>query len=262
MKEDKKNYKLLILVGIVLLIFVPIITDYINKQKIQVISTTTLKDKLLSKESLIVFNGEVSGKEKQSLIKLRDKELENISIKYSLYAINNDEYTDKVYMYIDGDLQKSYEKFDYNELNKDIDVFLIGKNIDDNKSYKVASGFTEYKKTINSDKVVMSVFGRNSCSWCNKFKPVYNALAYKYDIDIYYFDSDSYDEKDYKKIINIGLTIPSKCSSDGQEFKLSDGFGTPLTIFTKNGDVVDCLSGYVARASLVEKLKSNGMISE
>ena len=47
----------------------------------------------------------------------------------------------------------------------------------------------------------MAVFGRNTCFYCNKFKPVYNAVAEKYDLDIYYFDSDNYDSKEYSKII-------------------------------------------------------------
>ena len=60
----------------------------------------------------------------------------------------------------------------------------------------------------------------------------------------------------------MDLIVPAKCSSEGKEFKLSDGFGTPLTLFTKDGKVVDCISGYVNRSSLIDKLKTNNMISE
>ena len=98
--------------------------------------------------------------------------------------------------------------------------------------------------------------------YCNKFKPVYNAVSEKYDVDIYFFDSLSYDKTEYDKITNMDLIVPAKCNSNGTEFKLSDGFGTPLTLFTKKGKVVDCISGYVNRESLIDKLKTNKMISE
>ena len=60
----------------------------------------------------------------------------------------------------------------------------------------------------------------------------------------------------------MDLTVPAKCNTEGVEFKMSEGFGTPLTIFTKKGKVVDCISGYVNRNSLIEKLKNNNLISE
>ena len=83
----------------------------------------------------------------------------------------------------------------------------------------------------------------------------------KYDLNVYYFDSDSYNLEQYKKIINMNLTVPSKFNN-GVQFKLSEGFGTPLTIITKNNKVIDCISGYVNRARLIETLKSNDMLRE
>ena len=89
--------------------------------------------------------------------------------------------------------------------------------------------------------------------------PIYNVEKYIKDC----LDSViSYDSSEYKKVVNLDLTVPSKCSSTGAEFKLSDGFGTPLTIFTENGKIIDCISGYVNRSALIEKLKSVKMISE
>ena len=71
-----------------------------------------------------------------------------------------------------------------------------------------------------------------------------------------------YNKEQYKKVINLDITVPGKCSSTGKEFKLSEGFGTPLSIITKKGKVIDCIGGYVNRASLIEILKTNKMISE
>ena len=116
-------------------------------------------------------------------------------------------------------------------------------------------------KVIKSKNVIMTVFGRNSCYWCNKFKPVYNEVAQEQNVEIYYIDSDSFDKDEYNKILNSGLNIPAKCTeSKEKDLPLSSGFGTPLTIFTKKGKEIDCIGGYVNKASLESKLKSVGMI--
>ena len=262
METKKRGYGLYIFIGIIILIFAPIIADYISKQNIETLNNNLINEKITSKESFILYNGKLTSSNKKELLSLKNNNTNKTSVNYGVYNTNSNKLEDVVYLYIEGDLQKSYSDYNIEELSNDVETFILGNNIDENKSYKVADSFNEYKKIVNGEKTVMTVFGRNSCSWCNKFKPVYNAVAAKYDIDIYYFDSDSYNENEYKKVLNMNLVIPSKCGSDGSEFKLIDGFGTPLTIFTKNGNVIDCISGYVNRSSLIEKLKVNNMISE
>ena len=127
-------------------------------------------------------------------------------------------------------------------------------------AYKTVSTYEEYKKIVDSDKIVMSVFGRNSCSWCNKFKPIYNEVAEEEKVDIYYFDSDSFDEEEYNKIRNMGLKILAECNNEHVEKDLSENFGTPLTLFTQNGKTIGCIGGYVDKDTLLAKLKDIGMI--
>ena len=131
------------------------------------------------------------------------------------------------------------------------------------KHYKVVDTADGYKKLVKDKKTItMAVFGKDSCAWCNLFKPVYNIVAEEYNLDIYYFDSDSYDKEEYKKIMDLGLTLPASCNN-GKEKALADGFGTPLTVFTKNGKVIDCISsGYMNKSALITKLKTVGMINE
>ena len=117
-------------------------------------------------------------------------------------------------------------------------------------------------KLANSKNITMTVFGRNSCSWCNKFKPVYNEVAAEYKLDIYYIDSDNFDSTEYSKILNSGLLIPAKCTQNGEDTPLSSGFRTPLTLFTQNGKSIDCIGGYLNKTRLVSTLKSVGLIEE
>ena len=269
MKKFKINYGLVVFIVIVFILFIPIIVDYYNSLEIEVIDFKTLTTKMESSENFVVYIGDVDKAKSKVLRKIRDKKINDYSYKYSVYVINDSEEIDNVFgkktevaFVIEGDIQKTYTEFNNVELMDYADIYLIGNINDNNKSYKTAKNFSDYKKIINGDKIVMSVFGRNTCGYCNLFKVAYNAVANKYDIDIYYFDSDSYDKDQYKKIVNMDLVVPAKCNSKSVEFKLSEGFGTPLTIFTKDGEIVDCISGYVNRKSLIDKLKTLDIISE
>lgn len=273
MKEKKINYGLIIFIVIVIILFIPIIIDYIKSQNIEILSINAINEKIESKETFLVYIGSVEKNTKNELRTIRNLTKNDYSYEYGVYSAENIEEAKKVFgidtlvaMVIEGDIQKNYTKFDKGILTKDVEKYFLGNITDENRSYKVAENFKSYKNLIKSDEVIVSVFGRESCYYCNKFKPVYNSVAEKYDVDIYYFDSDNYDTSQYKKIMNMNLTVPAKCSSSGEasgkEFKLSDGFGTPLTIITKSNKVIDCISGYVDRSSLIETLINNKLISE
>lgn len=269
MKEKNTNYGLIVFIVIVVILFIPIISDYIKSQNIQVLSASDVQEKINSDENLLVYVGSLDKSTKKDLKELRDLTKTDYSYEYSVVSVeSSDEIKDiigeknMVALVVEGDIQKTYKKFDEKTLEADVNKYFLANITNENKSYKVAKNFNEYKKLVKSNEVTVAVFGRDTCYYCNKFKPVYNAVAEKYGVDIYYFDSDNYDSEEYTKIINMDLTVPSKCSTEGKEFKLSDGFGTPLTLFTKKGKVVDCISGYVNRSNLIEKLKSNDVISE
>lgn len=137
-----------------------------------------------------------------------------------------------------------------------------GNNFNPNlTNYKVPADASEYKKLIKrKNDVTMTVFGRDTCFYCNKFKVVYNRVAVEKNLDIYYINSDSFDDDEYDKIMKMGLKIPASCSSTGKEVELQPGFGTPLTLFTKNGKVIDCINGYTNKANLITKLETVGML--
>ena len=270
MEKKKINPGLIIFIVIVVILFLPIIIDYYKSRNITVISSQELSNKINNgTENFIVYVGEAKKNEIKNLRTLRDKTPTNYSYEYDVFIVEESDDVKKllgsdteIAFIIEGDIQKVYTDYDFKVAEEYTDIYLIGNITDENKTYKVVEDFSNYKKLVKSDEVTMAVFGRNTCSYCNLFKVIYNGVAEKYNVDIYYFDSDSYDKNEYTKIINMDLTVPGKCNSTGNEFKLSYGFGTPLTIFTKKGKVVDCISGYVNRSSLVEKLVSLEMISE
>lgn len=269
MEGKKANYGLIIFIAIVIILFIPIIIDYVKKQNIEVLSANEIKEKVDSDETFLVYVGDLEKNTKKELKRMRDFTKLEYSYEYNVYNVKYSEDIKKIVgenvvaaIFIEGEIQKTYSKYDNDNLSADVDKYFIANITLENAAYKVAENFNAYKKIVKSKDVNVSVFGRESCYYCNKFKPVYNAVAEKYNIDIYYFDSDNYNRDQYKKIINMDLTVPAKCSSTGSEFKLSDGFGTPLTIITKENKIVDCISGYVDRSSLIDTLKVNNLISE
>lgn len=270
MEKKKINYGLIIFVVVIVILFLPIIIDYFKSQKINILSQTELLEKIKDKnENFLVYVGEVDKNIAKELKKIKDKKTTDYSYVYNVYSVEENDViketlgsNTKVAFIIEGDIQKVYTEYDYKTVESYADIYFVGNITNENKSYKIANDYKTYKKLVNSENITMAIFGYSECYHCNVFKPIYNAVAEKYDVDIYYFESDTYDKDEYTKIVNMDLTVPAKCNSRGVEFKLSDGFGTPLTIFTQDGEVIDCISGRVSRNTLVEKLVSLKMISE
>ncbi len=271
MKGKLKSWIIGILIVIVLLI--PIVVNYVKTRNIETIKYDEFTTNLSTTEFSLTYIGDINSDNYDSI----EKSLLNLRSKYdatvnsmdktklsddnwkSISSIN-EEVTDSAYVFVkDGEIV--YVGKDLSETKLDTLINKYKNNVipDDEVYYKTFTTYKEYMKLVDSKKVTMTVFGRNTCSWCNKFKPVYNDVAHEYDIDIYYVDSDSFDSTEYSKIINSDLTIPAKCNS-GTEAKLSAGFGTPLTIFTKNGKSIDCISGYTNKEGLVKVLKDVGLI--
>ena len=126
-------------------------------------------------------------------------------------------------------------------------------NIDDNETFL---------KVINSDKVNMVVFGQDTCIWCTRFKVSMKAVVKKYDLDnIYYVNLSTLKNSEWDKILDSDLMIPESCTKEDKDaHPISEGFGTPLTIFTKNGESIDCIGGHVDADKLAIILKSVNII--
>lgn len=265
----EKLKKILLPVILVLVLLLPILIDYVNSRKISVITydefNESIEDGLIS----LTFVGNVDTDDYKELkkklvnfkstyeINVNSIKLDSLSTSEMTNLLVNN--TPSYLITQNGKIVKVLEDVDKvdAQLNKYVNYVIP----EDEITYKTLSTYKEFKSVVDSKKVSMHVFGRNTCYYCNIFKPVYNDLAIDYSLDsVYYYDSDSFDSTEYEKILNSGLKIPAECTSSGEEIALSSGFGTPLTLFTKKGKVVGCISGYVSSEKLEEKLKSVGMI--
>lgn|SRR5574344_2138027 len=274
MKGNLKSW--IIGIVIVLVLLIPIVVDYFNNKTVKVISYDKYSELAKKSDFAVVYFGDLSSKEytsiKENLVAMH-KEFDINVRAVDMTKLTSDEKTKlkevnatfdnaSVYVFL-KDASVSYATSD--SLTKTKLETLINKyykNIipDEEVAYKTVSTYDEYMKVVSSKNVVMTVFGRNTCSWCNKFKPIYNEVASEYKVDIYFIDSDSFNADEYKKIMNSSIKIPASCTETGKEASLADGFGTPLTIFTKKSKSIDCISGYVDKDNLVSKLKTVGML--
>lgn len=282
----KKNLaKIIIAVVIVVILFIPIISEMRKNSGISSIKYEKYADIVTDTSSYKFALIYVAPKSMQNVNEKKD-EIKEVLKKYTkddqdlkAYYIDADELdataiqelavdttTGQAYIFAtNGEVIKTLSgDIDSKKLEGYVKEFSSNGIDKDLINYSVPENAKEYLKVVESKKTVaMSVFGRDNCYYCQQFLPVVNTVAEENELEnVYYFDSNNYNQDEYEKIMKSDLYIPAECSADGNKAKLSDGFGTPLTLFTKNGKVIDCLSGYVNKESLISKLKTVGMISE
>ena len=280
----KKNLvKIIIAVVVVVILLIPIISEMKQNSGISSIKYEKFADTVTDTSSYKFALIYVAPKSMQNVNDKKD-EIKKVLKKYTKddqdlksYYIDADEIdanaiqelgvdttTGQAYIFAtNGEVIKTISgDLDSKKLEAYVKEFTSNGISKDLVSYKVAENASVYLKSVDAKKTVtMAVFGRDNCYYCQQFLPVVNTVAEENKLEnVYYFDSNNYNEDEYDKIMKSDLYIPAECSTDGNKAKLSDGFGTPLTLFTKNGKVIDCISGYVNKESLISKLETVGMI--
>jgi thiol-disulfide isomerase/thioredoxin len=278
-----KNIGKKIVIGIVILIMiVPIIVEVVGSSYLKTITAGDF-EKFVSDTSNYGFGLLYVGKDDKDvkktlheIVNSYDGNSANISV--STYFIDIDKMTneDEIKIFktqgletgyvfaVNGEVQRiETSALTYDRINSYVKEYTSQGIDEDIKYYKTIETADEYKKLVKDKKnITMAVFGRDTCAWCNLFKPVYNTVAEEYNLDIYYINSDSLNVDEYNEIINMGLVLPKSCTNE-EDKNLSEGFGTPLTVFTKNGKIIDCIaSGYMNKSALITKLQTVGLIKE
>jgi len=111
-----------------------------------------------------------------------------------------------------------------------------------NKSSEVCTFYEESKE----DKAIATVFGQTTCSHCLNYKPIILKIEKKYDIDIRWYDIDTWSDAENEAL-----------NSMYDNFSVD---GTPYTVITKNGKIVDTIDGEADESTVVDTLKSDDVI--
>lgn len=107
---------------------------------------------------------------------------------------------------------------------------------------------SEYLELIKDDELKLVYLARPTCQYCVMMTPILKGVMEEYKFNVYYINTDLMSEEDYEKLTQTAE-------------ELSEGFGTPTLIYTKDGTFIDHIEGYVERNVLVDFLKSNKIIT-
>ena len=114
----------------------------------------------------------------------------------------------------------------------------------------------EYLEKLQGEEKSIIYVARPTCSWCQKETPILKKIIGKYDLNVYYLNTENF----YDSSIGDYTEDGYKFMASSEKYK--DGFGTPNTIIVQGGKIVDGAFGYVEANELTNLLKSNGFINE
>lgn len=121
----------------------------------------------------------------------------------------------------------------------------------DTNNKKIEQPIESPTSIINqNDNIRFIVLARSGCHYCEIYKPIIDEIKNDYNLKIEYIDVIKDDS-----ILKEEIIIPSYCNNKGKDIKINEGFGTPLTLFLKDGKVIDCIRGYTKKENIIDKLK-------
>lgn len=242
-----------------------------NDAKISIIDIEQIVEKVKEDNYVLVYFGDESDDinkllrnyKKEYIIKsyyapTQLNELNQYLSQYKVKTVRNDVFA----LYYDGEFTTIINSKKDDKIREIIKKYLYGEIPESERNYKVLSTADEYIKKVNSKEYTIAVFGSQSCSYCTLYLPVINKIAGDRELDIYYFDADTYNQDEYQKILDLDFTIPAECTTTGVDTSLVMGFPKPMTLITKSGKLVGCIKGYVVEDTVINKLKEFKIIKE
>ncbi|NLA32366.1 MAG: thioredoxin family protein [Mollicutes bacterium] len=271
-----------IIIGVValLIIIVPMIIDN-NAKALKPITYEEFQDKLTSgSKSIIYFDYAKSKVSKQSYANLsslknkKGRELYYVNIdnltekeKKSIEEANSQILKGNAFAFIDNKTIIEVRRGLYSPSDLEILDNQYFDNAYEQINYKVSTDAKEFIDRANKEEILMVTFGRTSCSFCEMFKPTLNKIARTYELDVYYFDYEFYDQSEYNEIMAQKYIIPGRsktisdddgyatCSNSGVDTTIDKGFNTPLTLLIHNGKTIDCILGALSEERVTDALE-------
>ena len=105
--------------------------------------------------------------------------------------------------------------------------------------------FIEY---LNGESSMIVLVARPTCGYCQIAEPIIQNVAYEYDLNINYLNTDNFSEEDSDKFLN-----------SNEMFK--DDFGTPTLMIVSNNSIIDSV-GLTDYAHYVDFFTRNSFIKE
>lgn len=120
------------------------------------------------------------------------------------------------------------------------------------KNSKEQKTFTEinidtYFEYYNGSENKIVLIARPTCQYCQIAEPIISKVAYDYDLDINYLNTDNFQNDDAKRFMESNE-------------KFNEGFGTPMLLIISNNKIVDMIDGLTDYAHYEKIFKDNKFI--
>lgn len=107
--------------------------------------------------------------------------------------------------------------------------------------------YTEYEEKMNTEDPFVVVIVRDGCGYCEAYEPVVEEVANEYKLPIYYINMSNLSSEEYTAL-----------GTSNSFFRKNQGkWGTPTTLFMYGDYVVDTITQYVDKDTLVSFVKEN-----
>lgn len=110
--------------------------------------------------------------------------------------------------------------------------------------------YEDYENFVSNGDAFIVVIERSGCGYCIQYMPIVEDVALEKKIPLYYIDTDTLSSEDMNKL-----------STENDYLKKND-WGTPTTLFMLGDRVVDTISGYVDKETLLEFIDGRVVIGE
>lgn len=105
----------------------------------------------------------------------------------------------------------------------------------------------QYLEYYAADSETLILVARPTCSYCQIAEPILHNIAYEYDIDINYLNTDDFTDDDQTSFVK---------SDDLFETE----YGTPMLLSVGKNSIKDYVNGLTDKKHYIEFLKSNNYI--
>ena len=102
--------------------------------------------------------------------------------------------------------------------------------------------YSDYESKVENGDAFIVIIERAGCSYCVQYMPIVEEVANEKKIPIYYIDTDTLSEDEFNLL------------SSTNSYLKRNNWGTPTTLFMLGDRVLDNISGYVDKASVLSFL--------
>lgn len=147
---------------------------------------------------------------------------------------------------------EKYSKTSNKNLSNEEDILQVatkdaGEVKDDERVAPNEISTEDYLNFYNGSESKLVLFSSPSCDYCKIATPILENIIYKYKVEINYLNTGDLSNEDQQKIMESNNYF-------------SSGFGTPLMLVVKDGEIVDKIDGLVTRDSYIAFFKEYGFM--